>query len=77
LQVDFDMYGLNGASKISDYRFNQIVPQLIIGWGGTNPSPGGFEYVNANKSSTWFIQVGPHFLSKALMGSTCGRMNEH
>lgn len=58
MQVDFDTYGYNGASKISSYKYNQIVPQLIIGWGGTNPStPGGFDYVNSNKSSTWFLQV--------------------
>ena len=58
MQVDFDTYGFNGANKISNYKYNQIVPQLIIGWGGTNPSsPGGFDYVNSNKSSTWFLQV--------------------
>lgn len=29
--VDFDHYGSSGSYKISDYRFNQIVPQLILG----------------------------------------------
>jgi hypothetical protein len=29
--VDFDAYGSAGAYKLSDYRFNQIVPELILG----------------------------------------------
>jgi hypothetical protein len=29
--VDFDSYGSNGTWKLSDYRFNQIVPQLVLG----------------------------------------------
>ena len=29
--VDFDVYGSNGAFPLSDYLYNQIVPQLMIG----------------------------------------------
>jgi hypothetical protein len=29
--VDFDGYGSSGPYRLSDYRFNQIVPQLILG----------------------------------------------
>jgi hypothetical protein len=29
--VDFDPYGANGAHPLSDYKFNQIVPQVMIG----------------------------------------------
>jgi hypothetical protein len=29
--VDFDEYGTSGNYKLSDYRFNQITPQLILG----------------------------------------------
>jgi hypothetical protein len=29
--VDFDAYGSNGAHKLSNYVFNQIVPQLFLG----------------------------------------------
>ena len=29
--VDFDSYGSKGKYKLSDYQFNQIVPQLILG----------------------------------------------
>jgi hypothetical protein len=29
--VDFDEYGTSGKYKLSDYRFNQITPQLILG----------------------------------------------
>jgi len=29
--VDFDEYGSNGNYKLSDYRFNQIVPELLLG----------------------------------------------
>lgn len=29
--LDFDPYGANGAHPLSDYRFNQIVPQVMIG----------------------------------------------
>ena len=29
--VDFDEYGAGGKYKLSDYRFNQITPQLILG----------------------------------------------
>ena len=29
--IDFDRYGANGTSKISDYIFNQITPQIFIG----------------------------------------------
>ncbi len=29
--LDFDPYGADGAHPLSDYRFNQIVPQVMIG----------------------------------------------
>lgn len=29
--VDFDGYGSNGTYKLSDYSFNQIVPELVLG----------------------------------------------
>jgi hypothetical protein len=29
--VDFDEYGTSGKYQLSDYRFNQITPQLILG----------------------------------------------
>jgi hypothetical protein len=29
--VDFDEYGTSGKYKLSDYRFNQVTPQLILG----------------------------------------------
>jgi hypothetical protein len=30
--IDFDMYGSTGKYMLSDYLYNQIVPQLMTGW---------------------------------------------
>ena len=58
--VDFDAYGTAGNTaswRLSNYRYNQIVPQIILGWGGTSDPSGGFGYFGIPQSPTWFIQA--------------------
>jgi len=43
--VDFDKYGTSGKYKLSDYRFNQITPQLILG--------SALDANDANYKPTW------------------------
>jgi hypothetical protein len=53
--VDFDEYGSNGKYKLSDYRFNQIVPQLVLGNVLDGNDPG---YAPSwNQRDTWAVQA--------------------
>ncbi len=53
--VDFDSYGSNGTYKLSDYVYNQIVPQLFIG----NVISGHSAHYHATGSTidSWAIQA--------------------
>ena len=63
--VSFDEYGLEGGSnQISTYLYNQIVPQLILGWGGTHDPSGGFEYIGQPQSPTWILQADYYWQDK-------------
>ena len=52
--VDFDEYGTSGKYKLSDYQFNQIVPQLMLG----NVLDGDKNYKPSwSQRNTWVIQA--------------------
>lgn len=40
--LTFDAYGANGAYRLSDYVFNQIVPQVSVGWTFIGHEDAGF-----------------------------------
>lgn len=53
--VDFDAYGSTGAYKLSVYRFNQIVPELILG-SVLDASDANFK-PSWSQRSTWAIEA--------------------
>jgi hypothetical protein len=53
--VEFDAYGALGPYKLSNYKYNQVVPQLMIGnvVGGHTPAYG----IVGKQFKTWVIQA--------------------
>ncbi|HEY9640023.1 MAG TPA: hypothetical protein V6C57_06035 [Coleofasciculaceae cyanobacterium] len=52
--ITFDAYGSEGAYRLSDYKFNQIVPQLFLGR-VLSGSQAGFT-ASWSQQNTWVIQ---------------------
>lgn len=71
--VDFDYYGSSGSYKISGYRFNQIVPQLILGSvldGNTNYRP------SWSQRNRWAIQAGYYWYREPISYAQTGNVVE-
>lgn len=71
--VDFDFYGSSGSYKISDYRYNQIVPQLILGSvldSNTNYRP------SWSQRSRWAIQAEYYWFREPVSYAQTGNIVE-
>ncbi|MEO8665788.1 MAG: hypothetical protein ABI462_09850, partial [Ignavibacteria bacterium] len=70
-QIDFDRYGANGKYRLSDYKFNQIVPQVMIGRCLDDDSVYNPSWSNYGD---WVIQAQYYWNKNGTSYSLCGNI---